>query len=136
MDVIKSFGYFTRGIKHVIESFGYAIRGIKHVIRSERNARIHLAIAIIVLTAGLILNVTGTELAAIFFAIIMVFLAEIANTAFEKTLDLIEPNKNESVREIKDVAAGAVLVAAIGAAAIGFVVFRPYIVEVIFKVQQ
>lgn len=119
-----------------INSFRYALRGIQHVLKSERNARVHLVIAMVVLALGLIMHVTETELAAIFFAIIMVFLAEIANTAFEKTLNLIEPEHSEAVRVIKDVSAGAVLVAAIGAAAIGYVVFRPYFLEALFELRQ
>lgn len=72
-------------------------------------------------------KISNTELAALFFAILLVFLAEVVNTALEKTLDLIEPNHHDQVGVIKDIAAGAVLVAAIGAAGIGAAVFLPYL---------
>jgi diacylglycerol kinase len=117
----------------VIKSFHYALRGIGYILRLERNARIHLVIAIIVLLAGVLLKLSVLELAAIFFAILTVFLAEIANTALEKTLDLIKPQPHENIRMVKDMAAGAVLVAAIGAAAIGAVIFWPYITEAVWR---
>ena len=117
----------------VINSFNYALRGISHILRLERNARIHLVIAVIVLLAGVLLKLSVLELAAIFFAILTVFLAEIANTALEKTLDLIQPQPHENIRMVKDMAAGAVLVAAIGAAAIGAVIFWPYIMEAVWR---
>jgi diacylglycerol kinase len=115
-----------------IKSLNDAFRGLMYVLRSERNARIHLLVAFAVLLLGLVFNVSGTELAALFFAIIMVFLAEIANTAFEKTLDLIQPEYSEKVRVVKDMAAGAVLVAAVGAVLIGVMVFYPYVLEQIW----
>ena len=105
-----------------------AFAGLVYVIRLERNARFHLVIAIAVLLASVLLQVTNTELAALFFAILLVFVAEIVNTALEKTLDIIEPGHHEQVRIVKDIAAGAVLVAAIGAAGIGLAVFLPHIV--------
>jgi diacylglycerol kinase len=66
-------------------------------------------------------------LAAILLAIIIVFFAEIMNTAFEKTLDLVEPNHHPQVKLIKDMAAGAVLITAVTAVAIGLVIFPPYL---------
>jgi diacylglycerol kinase (ATP) len=82
---------------------------------------------------GVYLDVSPGELAAIFFAIIIVFLSEIINTALEKTLDLIEPEHNGKVAIIKDMAAGAVLIASLGSAIIGFVIFRPYIIDWLWR---
>jgi diacylglycerol kinase len=110
-----------------------AFQGIVYVIKVERNARLHLIIAVITLVFAVALQVTNAELAAIFFAIILVFTAEIVNTALEKMLDLIEPEFNDQVRVIKDIAAGAVLVSAIGAAAIGLAIFAPYILEHLWR---
>lgn len=102
------------------------------MVRVERNARFHLIIAIITLVIAVLLGVSNAELAAIFFAIIMVFIAEVINTAIEKILDIVEPDHSEDVRIIKDIAAGAVLVAAIGAAAIGLAIFIPYFTEMLW----
>lgn len=109
-----------------------AFQGIVYVVRVERNARFHLIIAILTLLLAVLLGVSNAELAAIFFAIIVVFIAEVINTAIEKTLDIIEPKHSEDVRIIKDIAAGAVLVAAIGAAAIGLAIFVPYITDIVW----
>ncbi|TAK88860.1 diacylglycerol kinase family protein [Patescibacteria group bacterium] len=110
-----------------LRSLRTAFSGLVHVVRVERNARFHLVIAVLALLLAVALNVSNAELAAIFFAIIIVFVSEVVNTAIEKILDLIEPNHNQQVRIIKDIAAGAVLVAAVGAAAIGVAVFGPYL---------
>lgn len=121
-------------LKRLIRGFKYALLGLGHILRTEQNARIHLVVAIIVLILGLLLGVSPAELAAIFFAIIIVFVAEVLNTAIEKMLDLIEPEFNGKIAIIKDMSAGAVLVAATGAAIIGIVIFWPYIIPFTFGI--
>lgn len=118
--------------RQVLMSFVYASQGILYVLRNERNARIHLVFAIIVFITGVLLGLTNAELAGVSFAILLVFLAEVVNTAFEKTLDLIDQNHNPQIQIIKDMAAGAVLIAALGAIAIGVVTFTPYVMEVLW----
>lgn len=108
-------------------SFGDALRGLWHVLRSERNARIHLAFAVAALAAAAVLRLDREETAAVVFAIMMVFWAELANSLLERLLDLVHPAHSEQVRLLKDVAAAAVLVAAVGAAAIGLLVFGPHL---------
>ena len=112
---------------NIIRGFGFAVKGLWYVLRYERNARIHLVAAVFALLLSLYLHVSDVELAAVFFAIIIVFLAEIVNTALEKTLDLIDTKPNHQIMIIKDMAAGAVLVAAIAAAIVGFEIFAPHI---------
>jgi len=111
----------------VLESFGHAIRGVMHVLRKERNARIHLVAAFGAFGLGLLLQVSDVELAAIFFASILVFIAEVFNTAIEKTLDIIQTEHHPQIKIIKDMAAGGVMIAAIAAAMIGIVIFLPRI---------
>ncbi len=111
----------------IIDSFGHSIRGVLHVLKKERNARIHLVAAFLAFGVGLALQVTDVELAAIFFASILVFIAEIFNTAIEKTLDIIQTEHHPQIKIIKDMAAGAVMIAAIAAAMIGVVIFLPRI---------
>ncbi len=120
-------------LKAVFNGFKYAFRGLVYVARDEKNARIHLLIAVTALLLGWVLDVSNAELAAIFFAILIVFLAEIINTAIEKTLDLIDTNHNAQIAIIKDMAAGAVLIASIGAAIIGTVIFIPYITDLLWR---
>ena len=116
-----------------IKSLRHAAQGVLLVLKSESNARTHLILAVIALAAGLYLNITNAELAGLFFAIILVFLAEIVNTTIEKTLDLIDTKTRPEIKAIKDMAAGAVLVAAVGAALIGAAIFAPYILEVVWR---
>ena len=114
-------------IRRFLKGFYYAWQGIIHVLRYERNARAHLLFATLAFILGLYLRVTNAELAAIFFAIIIVFLAEIFNTAIEKTLDLIDSEYNHKIMIIKDMAAGAVLIASVAAAMLGVIIFLPYL---------
>ncbi len=118
--------------RQVLMSFVYAGTGILYVLRHERNARIHLVFAIIAFISGVLLGLTNAELAGVFFSILLVFLAEVINTAFEKTLDLIDRNHNPQIQIIKDMAAGAVLIAALGAIAIGVVTFTPYVMAALW----
>ncbi len=115
-----------------IRSLKAAINGIAVVLRGERNAKIHLAVALVVVMAGVILRISSSEWAAVFFAMLLVFLAEIVNTAIEKTLDLVDGHHNPKVGVIKDITAGAVLIAATGALIVGFTVFWPYLLGVIW----
>jgi diacylglycerol kinase len=107
------------------KSVAHALHGVVHIIEHERNARLHLLFAALAFTLGLELRLTNVELAAVFFAAIIVFLAETFNTAIERTLDLIDPEENPRIKLIKDMAAGGVLIAAVAAAMIGVVVFGP-----------
>jgi diacylglycerol kinase len=116
---------FWQGLSH-------AIHGVIHVVKHERNARIHLMVAILVLLLGTVLHLTADQLTDIFFAIVLVFLAEIFNTAVERTLDLIDLRENLHIKLVKDMAAGAVLVTAMAAAIIGLVVFGPYVARLVW----
>lgn len=117
-------------------SFGtglmHAFHGLLHILKHERNARVHLASSIFAFLAGVTLHVSSTELAAVFFAVILVFLAEIFNTAIERTLDLIDIQENPKIKLIKDMSAGGVLVASGAAVMIGVAIFAPYLLELIW----
>ncbi|HEY6736441.1 MAG TPA: diacylglycerol kinase family protein [Candidatus Saccharimonadia bacterium] len=113
-------GSFLDGMLH-------AIHGVLHVIKHERNARVHLWFAVAAALLGVLLHLSDDELAAVFFAVIIVFLSEMFNTAIERTLDLIDLEENPRIKIIKDMSAGAVLVAAVAALFIGLVIFVPHI---------
>ncbi|HEX3082547.1 MAG TPA: diacylglycerol kinase family protein [Candidatus Saccharimonadia bacterium] len=113
-------------------SFLHAVHGVRHVIKHERNARIHLGFAVAAFLLGLLVKLSDVELAAVFFAVILVFLAEMFNTAIERSLDLIDIHENARIKTIKDMAAGAVLVAATAAVVIGVPIFVPHILEYIW----
>ena len=117
----------------LVRSFRHATSGVLTVLKSERNARLHLVAAVAALALGIILGVSPAELAAIFFAALLVFLAEMTNTAIEKTLDVIKEKNDPRIGLIKDMTAGAVLVAAVGAVVIGAAIFWPYILGIVWQ---
>lgn len=106
-------------------SFRYAARGIVSMIRSEPNARIHLFMTLLVLGAGVYFRIERSEWLAVALAIGGVFAAESLNTAFEALCDVASPRRNPQVERAKDVAAGAVLIAATAATSVGLLVFGP-----------
>lgn len=104
-------------------SLMHAWHGVRHVIRHEKNARIDLIFAIVAVLLGIALKLPVGQLAAVFFSIVIVFVAEVLNTAIERTLDLIDHRENARIKTIKDMSAGAVLIAAVAAAIIGIAIF-------------
>jgi len=101
----------------------YAIEGVVHALRAQRNVRIHLVIAVIVLIASLFFRISRFEFIAIVFAIGLVLASELGNTAVEATVDLATDGYNPLAKIAKDVAAAAVLISAITAVVIGYLVF-------------
>jgi diacylglycerol kinase len=110
-------------------SFGHAIEGLGYVLRNERNARVHVVSALVVLALGAWLRLSLLEWALIVAAIALVFAGEMLNTVVELTLDLVIPDENVLAKHAKDVAAGAILVASIAAAAIGLIILGPRLWE-------
>lgn len=107
----------------LVWSFDYAIRGIVYTLRTQRNMRLHFIVSACVLLAALVLRVGGLELIALIFAVGLVLAAELINTAVETTVDLATQTYDPLAGIAKDVAAGAVLVTAVTAVAVGYVVF-------------
>ena len=112
-----------------IRSFMYAISGIAATVKSERNMRIHLAAAVTVVLLGAWLGLDGREWAEIVICCALVMSLECLNTAVEAVVDLASPNIHPLAKKAKDCAAGAVLVAAIGAAIVGCIIFLPKLYE-------
>ncbi len=107
----------------LVVSFNYAIEGLIHVLRRERNMRVHFALATGVLVLAFAYDVTKVELMVLLVAISFVFMAEMINTAVEETIDVASTGYDPRAKIAKDVAAGAVLVASVVAATIGYLVF-------------
>jgi len=112
-----------------IRSLKCAVAGLRAMIASQHNAWIHVAATLAVVVAGFILRITQSEWCWIVLAIISVWTAEALNTAFEFLTDVASPNFHPLAAKAKDVAAGAVLIAAIGSVAIGLLVFGPYLLQ-------
>ncbi|MCB0522597.1 MAG: diacylglycerol kinase family protein [Lewinellaceae bacterium] len=118
-------------LKKRLNSFRYAFAGLGELLRSQPNAKIHLVAACAVAAAGFYFEITTTEWCLATFAVAMVFSAEAFNTAIENLTDLASPDYHPLAGKAKDVAAAAVLVAAIGAAAVGLLIFGPRVLGAI-----
>src|SRR5919201_5319254 len=113
----------TRRTVSLLESFNYAIEGIIHVLRTHRNMRYHFAAAVIVLVAAVWIGVDRVELAILLISIAFVLIAEMINSALETAIDMATTTFDPLAKLAKDIAAGAVLIAAINAVTIGSLVF-------------
>jgi diacylglycerol kinase (ATP) len=110
-----------------LRSFAFAISGILLALKTQANMRIHVAISVAVIAAAIYFQLAKADWLWLIVSIILVLSAELLNSAFEYLCDVISPQHNASVARAKDIAAGAVLVVACGAALIGLLVFWPYI---------
>ena len=119
--------------KKLINSFKYAIEGIISSFKTERNMKIHVLAMIVVIALGLFFKLNKVEWCFIIIAIASVISAELFNTAIETVVDMVSPERNPKAKLAKDIAAGAVLVVAIGAVIIGFIIFEPQIINVFSK---
>jgi diacylglycerol kinase (ATP) len=108
-----------------LKSFGYAISGIKTLLAGEANARIHAAAAAAVALAGFLCNLSAAEWIAVIIVSGGVFAAEALNTAIERLSDAVSPGYHETIKQVKDLSAGAVLLMAIAAALVGLIIFAP-----------
>lgn len=111
--------------RNFIHSLKYAGKGLQHFILSEPNSRIHLLAMIVVVAGGCWLRIDRFSWLIVILCIGLVLAAEIFNTVIEKIMDLISPEKNEKVRIIKDMAAAAVLVAAVVSVVCAALIFWP-----------
>jgi len=109
--------------RSLLQSFNYAIDGLIYVLRTQKNMRIHLAAAAVVLGLALYLRLDTWSFIALIFASGLVMVAELINTAVESTIDLVTTTYDPMAEIAKNVAAGAVLLASITAVLIGYLVF-------------
>lgn len=110
-----------------LRGFYYAFRGIWDLIRTERNFQVHLLALVVVVGAGIYFDISRFEWVIIILVSALVLALEGINTAIEKLCDEYTQEQKESIRFIKDVAAGSVLIAAIAAAIIGGIIFWKYL---------
>lgn len=109
-----------------IESINCAIEGIIWAAKSQRHMRTHFLAAVAILLLALFFRVAALDFVLLAFAATLVLVAELLNTALEVVVDMVSPDVHPLARRAKDVAAGAVLVASIGAAVVGYVALAPY----------
>lgn len=118
--------------QNIIRSFNSAIEGFIYVVKTQRNMRLHFLVAILALLLGVYLNLEKLEILLLLVTISFVLLSEMFNTAIEMSTDLLSDSYNPTVRIIKDIAAGCVLVASINAFIVGYILFlsRPWKIRI------
>ena len=114
---------------NLFSSFRCAFAGIWEALRTQRNLRIHLAIGLAVVVAGIVLRLSSVEWAIIALTIGSMFAAELFNTVVEANVDLFTDRYHPLARQAKDIAAGAVLTIAITSIVIGLLILGPHILD-------
>lgn len=115
--------------KKLINSFKYAIEGFISSFKTERNMKIHILAMIVVIALAIYLGLNTIEWCIIAIVISLVIGAELFNTAIETVVDMISPERNPKAKLAKDISAAAVLALAIGAFAVGMIVFIPKLMQ-------
>lgn len=117
-----------------LSPFKYAFAGIRSCFVSELNFRMHSLFAFIALLLSYVLTISAIEWIAVCFCIAFVVTIEILNTAVEKLCDIVHKEMHPGIKKVKDMAAGAVLVAAIFSVITGAVIFLPKLYHFIYTV--
>ena len=113
----------------LLQSFKFAMAGIKIAVRENRNMKIHILIAILVVGFAYFLQMSRIEIVIISLVILLVLSAEMINSAIEEVINLVTKDYRQEARIAKDVSAGMVLVISIGSIAIGLLIFLPHIIN-------
>ncbi len=127
-------------ISRTIKSFNYAVEGVIYTLKKERNMKIHFIIAFVVLISSLFFNFSRLEFLILFSTISIVMIAEMINTAIEKVIDLYTDQYHPLAKISKDVAAGSVLIAALNAVVVAYLLFfdrvNPFASVLILKLKN
>src|SRR3989338_3232925 len=108
-----------------VQSFNYAITGMRWAFSRHVNYRIHAAISILVVVAGLYFNLARLDWLLLIITIALGFVIETINTAIEATLDAVDKTKRDDIKIAKDVSAAAMLIYSIGAIIVALIIFYP-----------
>jgi len=119
--------------RKLIESFGHALEGLVYSLKYNQNLRIHFVIAILVAMASIFFRVNSFEMGILGITILLVIASEMINTAIEEMVDLITIEHRKEAKIAKDVAAGMVLIVALGSVIVGILIFVPHIIKMFFK---
>lgn len=120
-----------QGKTNFVDSMNHALDGISYTVEHERNFKIEIIIAFLVLIAGFYFKVTKTEWLILLITSSSVLTLELINTSIERCVDLVTKDYKELAKNAKDIAAGAVLIASIFSVCVGIIIFLPKILEMI-----
>jgi diacylglycerol kinase len=111
--------------RNILDSFRFAFSGLWYALRTQRNTRIHLIVAAVVIALGVWLNLSPSQWAVLTLTIGFVLVSEMLNTVAETLVDLVSPGYHPLAKTVKDVTAGAVLLTAIVSVIVGLLVLGP-----------
>lgn len=120
-------------VRKLIESFNYAISGVIYTLKTQRNMKIHFGVAILVLAVSLFMDLSRFELLLLFFTISLVLVTEMINTSLEAAIDLITESYHPLAKTAKNVAAGAVLISALNAIIVAYLLFFDRLYPLTFR---
>jgi len=118
-------------LKKRIQSFVFAGQGLGYLFKTQHNAQIHALMTILAILAGFIFKLSSLEWCMVCLSIGLVIAVEGFNTALESLTDLVSPEYHHLAKITKDVASGAVLITALTAFVIGFIIFLPKVIGVL-----
>ena len=116
--------------KRLVDSFNFAIEGLISALKNEKHMKVHILAAIIIVILAIIINASKVEILIISLSVSFVIITELVNTAVEAIIDLVSPERHPLAKLAKDVAAGAVLVAAINALCVGYLLFYDKLLDI------
>ncbi|MDY0096962.1 MAG: diacylglycerol kinase family protein [Candidatus Dojkabacteria bacterium] len=117
----------------ILKSQRHAIDGILSIVKNERNFRIQLVVAMLVVLISFLLKISHSDWIAVGFLITLVLISEAFNSVIEALCDTISHEYRVNIKYAKDVSAGAVLVSAILSVILGLIIFMPYIIDLLIK---
>lgn len=115
----------------MFKSLRYAWNGMRYVFIHEQNFRLQTYVAFVVLACSFLFGLSRSEVLAVVFLILLVLILELLNSALEKFADILKPRLDLQIGVVKDIMAAMVLLASLGSACIGLVIFWPHIVELV-----
>ncbi len=121
-------------MKHLLRSFGHAFRGLTTAFRTERSFRLQVFATFVLFAALLVLPLAAWERALLVLVATLVLVLELVNSSLERLVDLAKPRLHAYAGEIKDVMAGGVLVATIGAVILGIIILGPHLLTILNRV--
>ena len=116
--------------KRLVDSFNFAIEGLISALKNEKHMKVHILAAIIIVILAIVINASKVEILIISLSVSFVVITELVNTAVEAIVDLVSPERHPLAKLAKDVAAGAVLVAAINALCVGYLLFYHKLLDI------
>jgi diacylglycerol kinase len=116
-------------IRRLVQSFKYAFKGVIYSFKEEQNIKIHFIVTAVIIIFAIYFRISALEIIALIIVIFFVIAMELVNTILERVVDIIKPRMHPYAKNIKDMQAAVVLMAAIASILVGIIIFLPKILE-------